>query len=103
MTGIVQVAPAALDKESSATYCALSVSTFEGLVRAGDAPQPRQLSARRVGWLRVELDQWLQSRPKSELLPPENTGAPKPRGTRRQAAANDASIKPDCSTAPKAA
>jgi prophage regulatory protein len=81
-TTIVQVAPAALDRVSAAAYLALSVSTFEGLVREGSAPQPRQLSARRVAWVRVELDEWLLTRPKSALLPPENTSAPKPRDRR---------------------
>lgn len=85
-TSIVHVAPAALDRESSAAYLALSVTTFEGLVREGSAPQPRQLSARRVVWVRAELDEWLLARPVSGLLPPPNTGAKKPRKDRRPGA-----------------
>lgn len=100
---IVQVAPAALDRESSAAYLALSISTFERLVRERSAPQPRQVGDRRVAWLRIELDQWLLARPVSELLPPANTGAPKPRASRRQPAANDAAMQPTTSTAPKVA
>ena len=72
-------APAVLGREHAAAYVALSVSSFEQLVRERQIPQPRQLSARRVGWLRAELDDWSARRPASELLPPENTGAPKPR------------------------
>ncbi len=92
-TRIIQVAPAALDRESAAEYLALSVSTFESLVRERDVPQPRQLAGRRVAWLRVELDAWLETRPVSEQLPPENTSAAKPRG-RRRAAANDPAMPP---------
>jgi prophage regulatory protein len=78
-TTIVHVAPAALDRESSAAYCALSVSTFERLVREKSAPQPRQFAGRRVGWLRAELDEWLLARPVSSLLPPPNTSAKRAR------------------------
>lgn len=72
-------APAILGREVAAAYLALSVSSFEQLVREKQMPAPRLLSARRVGWLRTELDAWSEKRPTSELLPPENTGAPKPR------------------------
>jgi len=82
-TNIIHVAPAALDRESAAAYLALSVATFERLVREKNAPQPRQLAGRRVAWLREELDAWLSSRPVSEQLPPSNTGAPKPRKSRK--------------------
>src|SRR5256885_4627796 len=62
-------APAVLGREHAAAYVALSVSSFEQLVRERQIPQPRQLSARRVGWLRAELDDWSARRPASELLP----------------------------------
>lgn len=88
-TTIVTTPPAALDRESAAAYLALSVTTFEKLVRDDDIPQPRQLAGRRVAWIRTELDTWLMARPKSKQLPPENTHAPKPRGP----AANDPAIK----------
>lgn len=78
-TTIVHVSPAALDRESSAAYVSLGVSTFERLVREKLAPQPRQLAGRRVAWLRAELDEWLLARPVSDLLPPPNTNAKKPR------------------------
>lgn len=76
---VVQIQPAALDRELSAAYLALSVTTFEKLVREQSLPQPRRLSGRRVAWVRAELDAWLMERPISELLPPPNTGALKPR------------------------
>lgn len=77
------IAPAALDKAGAAAYLSLSTSTFERLVREGNAPRPRMLSDRRVAWVRAELDKWLHSRPPSDLLPPANTGAPKPRQAKK--------------------
>jgi prophage regulatory protein len=71
--------PAALNRKDAATYLALKLSTFEGLVRSGSIPSPRQLADRRVAWLRAELDAWLLARPISKQLPPPNTGAAKPR------------------------
>ncbi len=64
--------PAAIDPESAAAYVSLSLSTIESLERAGEFPRRRQLSGRRVGFLVRELDEWLESRPVSELLPPVN-------------------------------
>jgi prophage regulatory protein len=57
----------------------LSKSTIEEEIRQGRFPKPRQLSGRRVGWLVSEIDAWLDSRPASDLPPPENTNAKKPR------------------------
>ncbi len=80
MTGrALHFAPAALDKELAAEFLALSTSTFEKLVREGSVPKPRQLSDRRVAWVRAELEAWLLSRPASDLPPPPNTGALKAR------------------------
>lgn len=70
--------------EEAATIVALSVSTVQDLVRKKEFPQPRQLSGRRVGWLVREVEEWAESRPLSELLPPPNTGAKKPRISGRQ-------------------
>lgn len=83
---IVPVQPAALGREDAARYLALSLTTFELLVRERSIPQPRQLAGRRVAWIRAELDEWLLSRPISVQLPPENTGAPKPRPKREHVA-----------------
>jgi hypothetical protein len=43
------------------------------LVREGEFPRPRQLSERRVGWLVREIEEWAETRPLSDQLPPENT------------------------------
>lgn len=78
-TNVRPLVPACLDKPDAARYCSLSVSSVERLLREGDFPKPRLLSGKRVGYLVRELDAWLESRPVAELLPPPNTGAPKPR------------------------
>jgi predicted DNA-binding transcriptional regulator AlpA len=71
--------PIAVDKETAANYVSLSVTTLELLVRQGEFPPPRQIAARRVAFIVSELSDWLSTRPVSQLLPPINTGAPKPR------------------------
>lgn len=71
--------PKFLDKGHAAAYCALSESTLEKCVREETFPKPRLLAGRRVGWLVSELDAWCESRPVSNLLPPPNTGAKKPK------------------------
>lgn len=76
---VISIQPAALAREDAAAYLSLSLGTFEKLVRERSIPQPRQLAGRRVAWIRAELDEWLLARPVSVQLPPENTGAPKPR------------------------
>lgn len=65
----------------------LSKSTIEEEIRQERFPKPRQFSARRVGWLVSEIEAWLASRPLSDLPPPENTGAKKPRAARQAAPA----------------
>lgn len=72
--------PFVLDVEKAAAYLSLSESTFERLVREGELPKPRRFpNRRRVGWLRVELEEAALNLPVSEILPPPNTGAPKPK------------------------
>lgn len=74
-----KVAPIFLDLPAVVQAVALSESTVQELVRQGQFPAPRQLSGRRVGWLVRELEAWAESRPVSQLLPPPNTGASKPK------------------------
>ncbi|WP_108370980.1 AlpA family transcriptional regulator [Limnohabitans sp. T6-5] len=64
--------PAVLDIDQCAAYLTLSNGTIERLVRKGEFPAPRQLSGRRVGYLLREVDEWLESRPVSDLPPPVN-------------------------------
>ena len=77
-----QVAPfptAALCRVDACAYVALSDTTFEKLIREGCAPAPRRISPGRVVWLRRELDEWLESLPVSDLLPPPKSGVKKPK------------------------
>lgn len=76
----MSIPPYALPLEEAAPYVGLSISTFQRAVREDETcPKPRQLTGRRVGYIRRELEAWVESRPISELLPPDNTGAKKPR------------------------
>lgn len=78
---ITAVKPHYLPREAAAAYCSLSVSTMEEEIRTDRFPKPRQLTKRRVGWLLAELETWCADRPVSDLLPPKNTAAKKPRAT----------------------
>lgn len=76
---VVSIEPGALELDDAAAFVSLSPSTWQRLVREERAPQPRSLSDNRVGWLVEELREWLRNRPVSSNLPPQNTGAKKPR------------------------
>lgn len=78
MNAIVAVKPVYLDLAGACSFVALGETTVQKLVREDKFPKPRELSGRRVGWLVRELEEWAESRPVSEQLPPENTGAKKP-------------------------
>lgn len=75
----INVKPLAVDLEHAAAMVSLSESTVQALVRDGSFPAPRRMSDRRVGWLVREIEAWLDTRPVSDLPPPPNTGAKKPR------------------------
>lgn len=75
----VAISPRVVTKEIAAQLLSLSVSSFDRLVAQGSIPKPRQLSPNRVGWLVSDLDAWAERRPVSDVLPPSNTGVPKPR------------------------
>lgn len=81
----IPVTPIFLDLPTVAGVVALSESTVQELVRQGQFPQPRQMSGRRVGWLVREVTEWAESRPVSNLPPPPNTSAPKPRAAQTAA------------------
>lgn len=76
------IKPKFLGRGDAAMYCALSESTLEKGVREETFPKPRLLLGRRVAWLVSELDAWCESRPVSNLLPPPNTGAKKPKNAK---------------------
>lgn len=74
MNAVVTTRPGALDLEAAAQFVALSPANVQKLVREGSFPKPRQLSARRVGYLVSELEAWLVGRPVSDLPPPPDSG-----------------------------
>lgn len=77
MTVIVR--PIIVDLATAAEVVSLSESTLQEMVRKKTFPAPRKMSDRRVGWLMREIEEWAENRPASDLLPPPNTGAKKPK------------------------
>jgi prophage regulatory protein len=66
--------PFFLDLHDAAKAVSLSTGSIQALVRKGDFPKPRLLSARRVAWLTREVEEWAEARPISNCLPPVNAG-----------------------------
>ncbi|WP_273703406.1 AlpA family phage regulatory protein [Candidatus Accumulibacter vicinus] len=85
-TRSVSVKQIFVELSTVAELLTLSESTVQAMVRLGPEhfPQPRLLSGRRVGWLLREIEEWAESRPASDLPPPPNTGAKKPRPATRK-------------------
>ena len=75
----MNIRPHFVDRETAAAMFSVSVSTWEKMVRNGKAPKPRQITDQRVAWRVSELDAMADAFPVSELPPPSNTAAPKPR------------------------
>jgi predicted DNA-binding transcriptional regulator AlpA len=69
-----RVQPLFYDLQDVAEAVALSPSGVQAMVRAGDFPKPRLLSARRVAWLAREVEQWCEDRPVASCLPQVNAG-----------------------------
>ena len=40
----------------------ISVSTINRLIKQGKFPQKRKLSTKRIGFLRYEIDQWIEGK-----------------------------------------
>jgi prophage regulatory protein len=72
------IKPAYLDRATTANYVSLSESMIQKLMSRDQFPKPRQLSGQRVGWLVRELDEWVETRPVSQLLPVANSGRNQP-------------------------
>lgn len=89
MKSTLNMRPIYIDLPTVAAVLAVSVSTVQALVRAGDMPRPRKVSGGRVAWLVREVEAWAESRPESDIAPPANTGAKKPRTSRRQGSQDD--------------
>jgi len=67
------IQPLIIDIETATAVLSLSKSTIEALERNGDFVKRRKISAKRTGFLMRELEEWAESRPVSDLLPPPNT------------------------------
>ena len=74
-----RVSPLYMELETAAALTTLSPATIQNLVVEGKFPAPRELSGRRVGFLLREVIEWAENRPVSNLPPPPNTGAKKPK------------------------
>lgn len=79
------IQPIALKRSDAAEFANISESNMDNLIRVGRFPKPRQVSPGRVVFLVSELTEWMHSRPVSQILPPANTGAPKPKRSATQA------------------
>lgn len=66
--------PLSIELSMVASATSLSEATIQKLVREGKFPNPRALSGRRVAWLVREVEEWPESRPVSDMLPPESAG-----------------------------
>jgi prophage regulatory protein len=66
---VIQAAPLMVDREQAAAALSIGNSTLEDLVRKGDLPPPRRISAGRTGWLWRELQEFAETRPISDALP----------------------------------
>lgn len=79
----ISVKPIYVDLATAAEILILSVSTLEALERDPNSgfPRRRLISPRRTGYLLREIEEWGENRPVSDLPPPPNTGAKKPRRT----------------------
>lgn len=73
-----QVDPIFVDEPTAAALVSLSEPTLQKLVREGDFPKPRRISAGRAAYLFREVLDWAERRPVSDLLPPRNAGKRRP-------------------------
>ena len=73
------MSPIYVDLATAAKLTSLSESTIQTLEARGEFPRKRRISSRRSSYLYRELVEWAENCPVSDLLPPPNTGAPKPK------------------------
>ena len=66
---VIQTPPLIVSRESAAAALGISERTLDGLVRSGDLPPPRKISASRTGWLWRELQAFAEALPVSDLAP----------------------------------
>jgi prophage regulatory protein len=90
--------PILVDLKDVSEITGLSESTIQALVRKGDFPKPRKASDRGSRWLLREIEEWAESRPVADFLPPANTSAGGRNG-KPSARKNAATALPDAQTA----
>ena len=65
--------PILVDLPTASIMTGLSESTIQGLIRNNDFPKARKGSERRALFLTREIDEWAESRPLADFLPPPKT------------------------------
>lgn len=71
--------PIFMNLKETAHAVSLSTASIQKMVRENVFPKPRLIAGRRVAWLTREVEEWAESRPISDNLPPPNTGHPNAR------------------------
>ncbi|MGZ3753554.1 MAG: helix-turn-helix transcriptional regulator [Mucilaginibacter sp.] len=74
MKNKITLRPIMIDITGVTEFTGLSKTTICDLINKGDFPKPRKVSARGARWLVREIEEWAESRPISDILPPPNTG-----------------------------
>jgi prophage regulatory protein len=70
----ITIKPIFVDIKGVIALTGLSKTTVWDVIKNGDFPKPRKASARGSRWLVREIEEWCESRPVSDILPPPNTG-----------------------------
>lgn len=70
----ITLRPIMIDITGVTEFTGLSKTTIFDLISKDDFPNPRKVSPRGARWLVREIDEWAESRPISDILPPPNTG-----------------------------
>jgi predicted DNA-binding transcriptional regulator AlpA len=73
---VVTIRPRVLPEDAAAIYIGVSTSTLQKLVRDGKLQKPRQVSAARVAYEVADLDEYLDTCPRSTLKPGPGQKAP---------------------------
>lgn len=68
------IRPLMVGIETAVEITELSKTTIWELINNSDFPKPRRVSTRGSRWLVREIEEWAESRPISDILPPPNTG-----------------------------
>ncbi|WP_235362735.1 helix-turn-helix transcriptional regulator [Burkholderia sp. A9] len=68
---IVTMKPFFLNIHQVSEVMSLSETIIKKMVATKEFPAPRAISKKRVGWLVRELEEWAETRPISEMLPPD--------------------------------